>query len=412
MSAEPARYRIRGLAEPEVKPPAPVPEKKTFREVPLSEFRPRPSLDVALMAIGRPKLSDFIHRASVDRLKAWWPTFDFLSRQWGPRPVKSHPVALGPYLPDSRALRTTPELKVIEEYWKIQIEETDNINRVLTVAEDMTLAPPPLNSVDTPVATALLCALFRGSTWVKRHEVKFQEIIGRNPVAAYIMVQLGRPDQRESFASQILRDPHLVLDLCIEGRFGHLISPDSLPNVFEKMPHLLPLARFARLELNEPYAWNALMEIAASDPLAAAFALGLHPTNEGAKEWHALVALNPEAIYWALRVWTKHQHQASEFPYWLEYQTLIKKDVRWFYHWCRDIDQTEARNAVRWHWPNPWAVELIVDLQLESDLVRELCQASFKNIDNDDPWTSTLVLWAAEFIQAKGENKNETSQDD
>jgi len=53
-----------------------------------------------------------------------------------------------------------------------------------------------------------------------------------------------------------------------------------------------------------------------------------------------------------------------------------------------------------------------VDLQLESDLVRELCQASFKNIDNDDPWTSTLVLWAAEFIQAKGENKNETSQDD
>ena len=91
---------------------------------------------------------------------------------------------------------------------------------------------------------------------------------------------------------------------------------------------------------------------------------------------------------------------------------MIKKDVRWFYHWCRDIDQTEARNAVRWHWPNPWAVEMIVDLQLESDLVRELCQASFKNIDNDDPWTSTLVLWAAEFIQAKGENKNETSQDD
>jgi hypothetical protein len=112
-----------------------------------------------------------------------------------------------------------------------------------------------------------------------------------------IMVQLGRPDQRESFVSQILHDPHLVLDLCIEGRFGHLISADSLPHVFEKMPHLLPLARFARLELNEPYAWNTLMEIAASDPLAAAFALGLHPTNEGAKKWHALVALNPEAIY-------------------------------------------------------------------------------------------------------------------
>jgi len=125
------------------------------------------------------------------------------------------------------------------------------------------------------------------------------------------------------------------------------------------------------------------MEIAASNPLAAAFALD-SSDERGGQGMACLGGAHPEAIYWALRVWTKHQHQASEFPYWLEYQTVIKRMSAGFTIGAADIDQTEARNAVRGIGPNPWAVEMIVDLKLESDLVRELCQASFKNIDNDD----------------------------
>jgi hypothetical protein len=416
MSVEPAKYRIRGLSELEVKLPAPILEKTIDPEIPIirviaaPELRTPLFLNMAFTAIGPPKLSDFIHHAPVDRLNAWWPTFDLFTKQCQ-NPIKIHPVALGPYVPDSRTLLSTPEFKVIEEFCKMQNKERDNINRVLDAAEDMTQAPPSLNAIDTPVATAVLSVLFRGSTWVKRHEARFRKIISRSPVAAYIVFHLGRPNQRETFLKYILPDARLMLSLCAKRQLLHLLSPDLLAQAFEKVPHFRPLARFVSEDLNEANAWKTLTDYAVVDPLSAAFALGLQPTDERARQWHALVSLHPAAIYWALRVWTVY-HPSAQFPYWAEYRMLIKKDICWLYHWCRDIDQTEAREAVRWHWPNPWAVEMIVDLKLEPEFVRELCQASFSNSDPDDPWTSALVLWAAAYIEAKEKNENETSQDD
>lgn len=415
MSAEPVKYRIRGLIELEVKPPAPVLEKTIDPEIPLirevaePELRTPLFLNMAFAAIGPPKLSDFIHHAPIDRLNAWWPGFDLFTRQCQ-NPIKIHPVALGPYVPDSHSLLSTPEFKVIEEVCQMQNKERDNINLVLDAAEDVTLAPPSLNAIDTPIAAAVLCVLFRGSTWVKRHEAKLRKIISRNPVGAYIVFHLGRPGQRETFLKPILPDTRLMLHLCTKRQFLQILSPDLLAQAFEKVPHLRPLAHFISEDLDEAKAWETLTDYAADDVLSAAFALGLQPNDERARQWHALASLHAEAIYWTLRVWTGY-HPAAQFPYWLDYQSLIQKDPRWAYHWVRDIDPAGAEAAVRQHWPHPWAVEIISDLKLEPGLVRELCQGSFNQGDPDDPLLSTLVLWASNFIEARRE-ENETSEND
>jgi len=201
-----------------------------------------------------------------------------------------------------------------------------------------------------------------------------------------------------------------MLSLCAKRQLLHLLPPDLLAEAFEKVPHFRPLANFVSEDLDEANAWETLTDYAVGDPLSAAFALGLQPIDRRAKEWHALVSLHAEAIYWSLRVWSVY-HPAAQFPYWPDYQALIKKDPRWTYHWVREIDPDGAEAAVRQHWPNPWAVEMIVDLKLEPNLVRELCQASFKEGDPDDPLLSTLVLWASDFIETRRE-ENETSEND
>jgi hypothetical protein len=340
-------------------------------------------------------------------LKAWWPTFGFFARQESPKSIKIHPTALGPALPDSHVEPSTPELEIIEKYYKEQNHQANQIACVLTMAEDTGTHPC---SVDSPVALAILCSLVCGSFASKDDETKLREMIGNNPVAAYILAHIGCcPGERQDFIRQIMADPYLALDLCVEGLFGHLLPDELLSGSLEKVPHLRPFIHFAQRQLNDHDAWDALVDIAENDPLAAAFALGLDPTHSQAKEWHPLVAPTPEAIYWALRVWGTHQPKATDFPYWLEFQALVKKDLRWLFHWVRDIDATEAREVARWHWPDPWAIEIIVDLELEPDFVRDLFQGSFQNSDNDDPLASTLSLWAAGYVSPQKTSQNETS---
>jgi hypothetical protein len=396
MPAEPLHYRIRGITMSEPAIPGP---KKEARKISASEFSPGPSLDAALRAIGRPYLDEFVSQAPVERLQAWWPTFAFFANPEPSRAIKAQPVALGPYVPDSHSLASTPELKIIEESYQRQADEVRNIQHVLAMTEGKKLE---VSSIETPVAATLLGAFFRGSKWLKRHEVRLFDLMKLSPVAAYILVHLGKPGQREDFIRQVVPDPRLILDLCTVKQFRNLISCEMLTEAFEQFPHLHVLARFARAELSPAKDWEALVDTATKDALSAAFALGLDPNHEEAKAWHARISSNPEAIYWTLRVWTT-QHKAEQFPYWQLYQTLVRRELRWLYHWVRDIDRSETEALVRWHWPSPWAIELIADLKMSSAFVQELYQGSFANSDPDDPWSSTLTLWASAYLEEKEE---------
>ena len=89
----------------------------------------------------------------------------------------------------------------------------------------------------------------------------------------------------------------------------------------------------------------------------------------------------------------------------------IKKDVRWLYHWIRDVDRTEVKDAIRWHWPNPWMIDLIEDLHVEVEVVRNLHKTTLKDT-SDDPWSSAVILWAADYIGGLEGKENETSEDE
>lgn len=392
------RYRIRGLFE-EV-PPTPPPTADEPKNVSLnSSF---PLMKSALLAIDRPRLRDFIPFFPEKRLRAWWPGFPFFTRS--DRPIKSHPLVLGPYLPDSRTLVSTPDLQAIEKVYQSHMAEFRNIHRALDIAEGKPGSFRSWTTIDTPIASALLLAFFRGS---KRQANRLIEQIKANPAAAYIALHLGRPDQRKSFLETIAADPRLLFDIYTESPFQDVVSDDLLDEVLGKIPHLHILAKLARKKMDDEQAWNALVETAQKDPLSTAFALGLDPAHEQANDWHQTVSCNLEAIYWALRVWTL-RHKADEFPHWAVYSCYIKKDIHWLCHWIRDIDRTEAEAVVRWHWPSPWAVEIIADLKMSPALARELYERSFGNAPEGDPWSETLALWAADYIQSK--EKNETNE--
>jgi hypothetical protein len=392
------QYRIRGLAEPlkEVSKA----ETKSSQDSPATTAFSRATMKILLRALGRPKITDEIYDAPRQLLHDLWPTFDLFTRQWPCKPIKSNPIALGPFIPDSNLLASDPALMTLEGFYKLQTEERKNIESGLSTANDPTFDLSHALQIKTPIAAALICVLFRGSTWVKRQENQLLDTIIKSPLACYILLHLGaRPDQRQNLLKQTLLDPWLALALCTEEAFCHSMPVNLVHAAFEKTPHLLPVARFARHEITDQEAWDSLADTASIHPLCAAFALGLDPTDTRAKKWQDVALRSPEGIYWALRVWLNHQRVPSEFPGWPAFQAAIKMDVRWLFHWIRDIDRSEVTQLVEWHWPNPWAVELINDLDLDSELVRELFHKTFHNADEEDPFVSTMALWALKYAE-------------
>ena len=391
MSAKP-RYRIAGLpevcAEIEEKTASP----KTFHKVDLDEEVKDGAIPwiKAIQALGQPHLSHYLYNFDFKSLGQLWPTFGFINSP-ASRPVKSAPLALADFLDAGDA---GLDLKAILHEFQYQNREATNLNKIVTaVLAHETPALVPL----TPLAAAFAAAFFRGSRWLRQNRESILSTILHHPVAAHIALKSGAwPAENDRLVLALSSDPLLLLRYWKSGADGNSIDQTLIAEALETAPHLHCLAANLTIATSQDETFSKLMDAALDHAMAAAFALGLQPRHALASMWTRQIKSNPRAMYWAVRVGAWRQ-DPTLLPYWNSFRELVRVDPKWGYHWYRDFEPGVAYDFARHHWPDVWAVELVVDLQLSKNWVEKEYHQLRIELPTKDPLLQAMVLWTANY---------------
>jgi hypothetical protein len=385
-----SKFRIKGLSDlpSNIASTVPVPR---MRVAEISAETGQIPWDKAVQAVGIPHLRHYLYQLDLPQLAQLWPTMAFVLSP-NSRAIQSTPMALAPYL--DGAVEDGGLREIVNE-WQDQELELQNLKKIIGLVSGR---DEPTSDCYTPIATAFAAAFFRGSQWRRKNHAKLLMRIRTHPVAAFVALKSGVWwEETDQLIQTVSRDPRLLVDLWRSGLWYQSIGPELLQEATESAPHLSSITAFRHIRITRDKVWNDLIEAANEDAMAAAFCLGLDPTHPQADQWIQFIKSSPRAMYWALRLggWGDDR---SKLHYWSEFRRRLWEDPRWGFHFVRDYDSGEAFQWIEKHWPNPWAIELAVELKLPKDWC--LARYSELNVDpkSTDPLLVALTLWAADFV--------------
>lgn len=375
-----ATYRIRGLPEGPATSPKPA--------LPVGETTdPTALLGRVLRSLSRPHLTDLIYHAKfLPRLAAHWPTFSYFITRSKCSALKDAPIHLGEYMDFSTKDEFCQQIIDVADY---QHAEEKAIRALLSqVSEGSEVAMIP-----EPLAMALACHLYRGSEWLKQNQNEILKTILQSSSAAYIALCSGffQGDVTE-LLTKISEDPRLTLDVSQSPALQSRAEEKWFLAALEPYPVQHSMAVF--LNGHSQKGLELLHQAAGTHAISAGICLGLEPASERADDWLAIATGSTEAFYWMGKVWTAGRREIATHPHRLTAITEIRRDLRWHYHWARDVAPEEASMSLSEIWPSPWAVELILDLGIPIGLVPELYNQ--KELDPKHPADSAVLLWAAD----------------
>jgi hypothetical protein len=162
------------------------------------------------------------------------------------------------------------------------------------------------------------------------------------------------------------------------------------------MPHPLHHSLWLFITGQDKAAFKLLRRAAKADPLAAGVCLGLEPNHGLAKEWLKTASENGEALYWAGKIWQMVYDEIAHVTHSSALARDLMKHPQWYYHWLRDLEGADLNAKLANLWPDPWAVELIVDRQISKSVVIDLCAK--RELDPKHTIESAVILWAADYV--------------
>ena len=407
MSAKPV-YRIRGLSAlsappsnpPKVAVPVPILSESEIA-VPFAAACPSDDVHfgVVVAALGEVTLPEYLQLRNLRQLRRFWPTCDFFRSRRSPLPVKRMPLAIGEYL-----LGDEFEFRPLYRAWHRQKEESDTITELLRrseAREDLVDLPDEI----PPVAAAIASHLFRGSAGFRARRDQLLDHICARPESAYLGLLTGTwPQEIQRLAEVVQGDPRLAMEVLRHPALTEAASHIKLDDALLANPALFALSPYLNVMDAEEEAWSKLEAAAESHPMAAAVALGLQKCE---RKWIDIIKGSPEAMYWAVRIGAQTCFP-DELPYFEEFRDSVIRNDQWGYHWIRDFESDKAFDFIELHWPDPWAIELAVDLQLSgASMVRHYQQAKEYVQFLTHALADSVTLWVHEFHINRDEHENQ-----
>jgi hypothetical protein len=237
--------------------------------------------------------------------------------------------------------------------------------------------------------------LYAGSTWFRKNRSKLFEIVLRSSTASYLALASGAfANDSSALLDRVAANPLLVLELAQSPMLKDQLRDAWFTEALIPRPLFHSLYLF--MKNKERAAWELLRQTADDDAVAAGICLGLDPQSKNATTWSRVVGNSSEAMYWSGRIWQEEHDDIWKFPYAQDAMTHLTKDPAWYYHFLRDLEWADINAKVTEMWPDPWAVELIVDRRLSKDLVTFLC--SKRDLDPKHHVESALLLWASDYV--------------
>jgi len=340
----------------------------------------------------RPHLSDSLHHYhGINQLARRWPTFPFLQFRRIEGLIKTIPLHLGPYLdrctigdPDS----ITDKILKASDCQEEEQKAIDSVLKALDSGSEPKVA-------DHPLAMAMACHLFRGGKWLRSNRAKAREIVLQSATASYIALCSGVfADEITALTERIATEPKLVVDLAQSRMFRKQLRESWFQKALISQP--LYNAHWLFITNQEKAAFKLLRKSAQTDPITAGICAGLEPEHDDAKKWMKIAMQSNEALYWAGRLWRGANDDIAKVTHVPAAVAQLVTDPKWYYHWTRDIEWDEIGVKVATIWPDPWAVECVVDRRLAKDLVSELYAK--REFNHQDSLESAVILWAADYV--------------
>ena len=332
------------------------------------------------------------HFDNLNKLARRWPTFAFLQpRRTHTGWIKTAPLHLAPYYSWPRPENPDCSLAKLLRVHDQQDEEQKAIQRLM---DSLDSGDEP-KVTEHPLAMGLACHILGGSRWLRKNRSKIHKVVLRSTTASYVALASGSfADDTTALVDRIATNPMLVLELAQTPILKRQLTEAWFVEALVPRPIFHALWLF--MTNQERAAWTLLYKTAQANSVAAGICLGLDPHSENSKSWLKLAGNHSEALYWAGRIWQAAHDDIAKFGHAGTARGHLQNDWPWYYHWLRDLEWTDINAKVTEMWPDPWAVELIVDRGLSKDLVTVLC--SKRDLDPHHPIESAVLLWAADYV--------------